>query len=322
MTITNKLVNYEYDHTIGMDDFAGRAFRNLSDLAVTDDGVLFVLQRGESVHNNPSVKICTVDEEWIGEFGDYGQESGQLMWPCGIAISNERAIYVTDEWNQKVLVFDMKGSFISQWGTKGSGNGEFDSPSGIAFEQSGNLLIIDARNNRIQRFTSKGEYINAFGSHGTGAGEFNMPWGVAVNHLGEIYVSDWRNDRIQKFSSDGEYILEWGEHGSSEGQFNRPAGLCVDGDGWVYVADWHNDRVQIFDAEGSYLDELNGDATMSKWGAQLLEANPLMEGFRQTAKYPELEGKLYRPRSVRSDTMGRIFIVDSCKGRLQIYKKM
>ena len=149
-----------------------------------------------------------------------------------------------------------------------------------------------------------------------------MPWGVAVNHLGEIYVSDWRNDRIQKFSSQGEYILKWGEHGSNEGQFNRPAGLCVDGEGWIYVADWHNDRVQVFDAEGSYLGELNGDATMSKWGAQLLEANPLMEGFRQTAKYPELEGKLYRPRSVRSDTMGRIFIVDSCKGRLQIYKKM
>ena len=64
---------YKYDHTIGMDDFAGRAFRNLSDVAVSDDDILFVLQRGESVHNNPSIKICTVDEEWIGEFGSYGE---------------------------------------------------------------------------------------------------------------------------------------------------------------------------------------------------------------------------------------------------------
>ena len=319
--MTLRTVDYQYDHTIGMDDFAGRAFRNLSDLVVSDDEVLFVLQRGESVHNNPSIKICTVSEEWIGEFGSYGENPGELVWPAGITLGQDQRLYITDEWNQKVLVFDTKGTFIKQWGKKGSGIGEFDCPSGITFDGEGNLLVADARNNRIQRFTTDGNHVDSFGEFGMGDGQFSMPWGVAVSRTGDIYVSDWRNDRIQKFTRNGEYLCKWGDHGQGPGQFNRPAGLCVDGDDHVYVADWHNHRVQIFDSLGNYLGELSGEATMSKWGAQLLDANPLMEGFRQTAKYPELEGRLFKPRSVKADNNGRIFIVDSCKGRLQIYKK-
>ena len=145
---------------------------------------------------------------------------------------------------------------------------------------------------------------------------------MAVNDAGEIYVTDWRNDRIQKFTPSGDFVLEWGEAGSGPGQFNRPAGIAVDRDGDVYVADWHNDRVQVFDAQGEYITDFIGDATMSTWGAQLMLANPVMEGHRQTAKYPEREGRLYRPRSVKVDGENRIFIVDSNKGRLQVYRKL
>ena len=103
---------YQYDHTIGMDDFAGRSFRNLADLAIGPNDMLYVLQRGESVHRNVSVKKCNVNEEWFGEFGTFGTAPGQMVWPAGIAIDPQLQLYVTDEWNQRVSVFDTDGNLL------------------------------------------------------------------------------------------------------------------------------------------------------------------------------------------------------------------
>ena len=321
-TGTTQARAYQYDHTIGMDDFAGRSFRNLADLALGPSEMLYVLQRGESLHHNVAVKICNVGEEWFGDFGSFGSGPGQMVWPAGIAVDSAERLYVTDEWNQRVSVFDTEGNLLDEWGESGDGDGQLNRPSGIAFDADENLLIVDARNHRVQRFTPSGKFLGKFGGHGQGPGQLNMPWGVALNPTGEIYVTDWRNDRVQKFTSQGEFILEWGASGNGPAQFNRPAGIAVDRDGDVYVVDWHNNRVQTFTGDGDYLDELIGDATMSVWGGQLMAANPVMEGHRQTAKYPEREGRLFLPRSVKVDGQNRIFIVDSCKGRLQVYRKM
>jgi DNA-binding beta-propeller fold protein YncE len=321
-TVTTQARAYQYDHTIGMDDFAGRSFRNLADLALGPNEMLYVLQRGESLHHNVAVKICNVGEEWFGEFGSFGSGPGQMVWPAGIAVDSAERLYVTDEWNQRVSVFDTEGNLLDEWGASGDGDGQLNRPSGIAFDADENLLIVDARNHRVQRFTPSGKFLGKFGGHGQGPGQLNMPWAVALNPNGEIYVTDWRNDRVQKFTSQGEFILEWGASGSGPAQFNRPAGITVDRDGDVYVVDWHNNRVQTFTGDGEYLDELIGDATMSVWGGQLMAANPVMEGHRQTAKYPEREGRLFLPRSVKVDGQNRIFIVDSCKGRLQVYRKV
>ncbi len=321
-TETTLTRTYQYDHTIGMDDFAGRSFRNLADVAFGPGEMLYVLQRGESLHHNVTVKKCTVGEEWIGDFGSFGSGPGQMVWPAGIAVDSSERLYVTDEWNQRISVFDPDGNLLDEWGEAGNADGQWDRPSGIVLDAAENLLVADARNHRIQRFTRDGKFLGKFGVPGNGPGQFNMPWGVAVNVAGEIYVTDWRNDRVQKFTPEGDYLLEWGTSGSGPGRFNRPAGIAVDRDGDVYVVDWHNNRVQTFTAKGEYLGQLIGDATMSIWGAQLMAANPVMEGHRQTAKYPEREGRLFLPRSVKVDGQNRIFIVDSCKGRLQVYRKV
>jgi DNA-binding beta-propeller fold protein YncE len=323
MSVPQLKVNaYEYDHTIGMDDFAGRAFRNIVDLALGHDEMIYVLQRGEPVHHNVAVKKCNVAEHWFGDFGSYGSGPGQMVWPASIAIDSQQRLYITDEWNQRISVFNTEGNVLQEWGQEGSGDGQLDRPSGIALDTEENLLVVDARNHRIQKFTREGRFLGQWGNYGTGPGQFNMPWGVALSDSGEVYVTDWRNDRVQKFSPGGEFLLEWGRSGNGEGEFNRPAGIAVDNDGDVYVVDWHNHRVQIFDPEGQYLTQLVGDATMSIWGAQLMEANPMMQEHRRTAKYPDLEKRLFLPRGIKIDRQNRIFVVDSCKGRLQVYRKV
>ncbi len=129
-------------------------------------------------------------------------------------------------------------------------------------------------------------------------------------------------DQVQKISPQGEFLLKWGEPGNGPGQFNRPAGIAVDGDGDVYVADWHNHRVQVFSPQGEFLAELAGDATMSTWGEQLLAANSIMQEQRRVAKDLGQERRLLLPRGVQTDDQNRVFIMDSGKSRVQIYRKV
>ncbi len=321
-TLPVRTTTYEYSHTVGIDDFSGRSFRYAVDLALGQGDVLYVLQRGVAMQRNLGVKICSVDEEYFGEFGVYGTGQGEWMWPAGIATDSQEQVYVSDEWNQRISVFDSKGVFLKEWGEFGAGPGQINRPSGLAFDPQGHLLIVDTLNHRIQRFTKDGEYIDGWGGCGDGPGRFNMPWGIAVSSGGEVFVADWRNDRVQKFNPGGQFMAEWGHSGKGQSEFDRPVGIAVDQSGDVYVVDSHNHRIQIFDGDGVYLAQLTGDSTMSTWAEQLMAANPLMVEQRRVAKDLDREKGFWNPRGICVDDKGRIIVVDSGRGRLQVYRKL
>jgi DNA-binding beta-propeller fold protein YncE len=148
-----------------------------------------------------------------------------------------------------------------------------------------------------------------------------MPWGITIDDDGNVYVADWRNDRIQKFSADGQYLMKFGASGTGDGEFNRPTGVAVDRDGVIYVTDWGNDRLQICAADGSFIAQLTGDATISKWGKDKLDANPEMWEERQMAQGLEREKVFWGPVAVEIDDEGRIFVVESARSRIQVYRK-
>ena len=197
-----------------------------------------------------------------------------------------------------------------------------------------NLLISDSLNHRVQRFSRDGEFLDTWGRAGSGDGELNMPWGLALDREGYVYVADWRNDRVQKFDPQGGFMTKWGGPGS--GLFNRPAAVAVDDEGLLYVADWGNERVQILHPEGEVLGSIRGDSVDSCWAADYFAANPEEGAARYAANLtPEIdpvgerdreesanvEKLLWGPTAVKLDREGRTFIVDSCRHRLQVYRK-
>jgi streptogramin lyase len=148
-----------------------------------------------------------------------------------------------------------------------------------------------------------------------------MPWGIAIDTEGDVYVTDWRNDRVQKFTADGHFLMQFGTSGAGDGEFNRPTGIAVDQDGVIYVADWRNDRLQVFDAEGSFVTKLTGEATVSKWGQEKLNASPEMWVQRQKSQGLEREKQFWGPMAVEVDAEGRIFVAESVRSRIQVYRK-
>ena len=332
---------FRYSHTIGFYVIdGGKGFTNPVDLAVSPDGVLYVLNRGGPDYEgkmSQRVTMCTVSEEYLGDFGTGGDGDGELWWPVSIAVDARGNIYISDEALHRITIFDHSRQFLGKWGVRGKKEGQFDRPAGIVFDRDDNLLVVDSVNNRVQRYTKDGLYLGGWGRGGDGDGEFNLPWGICCDHRGNVYVADWRNDRVQKFDAEGNHQATLGRPGRGDGELYRPAGVAVDQDGDVYVADWGNERVQVFRSDGSFLAKIRGEAGLPKWSEDYFKANPDELEERQRANMePELdlwpddepreesaniEKLFWGPTSIKLDSEGRILIVDSARYRVQIYRK-
>ena len=339
MVTTDQL--YNYSHTIGLYALLGRGFNNPVDMAFGKDGMIYVLNRaGPEVSSRlpyKRVSMCTVDERYLGEFSSGGVEDGQMMWPSSIATDRDGNVYVSDEALQRVTIFDSRGRYLDKWGAKGRADGEFNRPSGIAFDADDNLLVTDSLNCRVQRYTREGRFLESWGRPGRADGEFNLPWGIHVDSGGHVLVADWRNDRVQRFGPDGRHIATYGATGDGDGEFNRPAGVTTDAYGNIYVADWGNERVQALRPDGGFLAVLRGESGISKWGLEYFEANAEeLHERRKSDMEPELgtlargslreesasiEKLFWGPTAVNVDDEGRLFVVESCRFRIQVYQR-
>ncbi len=331
-----------YSHTVGSLSNQGRGFQNPVDVALDSQGVMYVLNRAgpELPIRLPykRVSMCTVDEDFLGEFGTGGTGPGEFWWPSSLVLDSQDRVYVADEALNRITTFSTEGEMLGMWGESGSSVGQMDRPSYLARDGDDNLLVADSGNHRIQKFTVDGQFIETWGEFGDREGQFNTPWGVALDRDGSVYVSDWGNHRIQKFTADGEFlaVIPGPDRIVPDSEkISHPAGLCLGGHGNVYVADWGNERVRVLSAEGEVLATLRGESQTPTWADEYFLANPEEGSLRLEADLspvvdpPErrdreesanVEKLFWGPTAVKLDGQGNILVVDSCRHRIQVYR--
>lgn len=310
-----------YSHTIGIASDEGRGFMNPVDIVLDSENLIYVISRSLSTLKRVRISVQTIDSEFKHEFANWGTEPGQTIQPTSITIDHLDNIYVSDEFMHNISIFKKDGTFIKRWGEFGNKKGELNRPSGIHIDKENNILVVDHLNSRIQKFDLDGNFIFQFGSFGNTEGKLNYPWGIYVDKNNNIWVSDWRNDRIQIFDQNGSFLDLFGSSGNGKGEFNRPSDIHISEKGNIYVSDWGNHRIQIFNEDKNWIKTLYGDATISKWAKQFLDVNPEQNELRNKWGNFEQEKRFWQPTSICSDTKGNIFITDSCRQRVQIYKE-
>ena len=312
---------FDYSYCIGMYGMSGQGFWSPQDFALAGD-TMYVLSRGAE-ELGQRVSRVTLDHQFLGQFGAFGRGDGQFVWPRSIALDGDGNVYASDDFLNRVSVFDPEGTFLSCWGESGDDKGQLNGPCGIAFDGDGNVLIVDSMNNRVQRFTSDGKFLGKFGHQGDGEGEFNLPWGICLDDAGSVYVADWKNNRVQKFDVDGNFLLSFeATPTSGVGDLHGPTGVAVDSEGDVYVTDWGNHRLQVYAPDGRFIATLVGDAQQpSPWTQTYIDANPdIIKARRRVDLEPEW--RFRRPVSVRVDENDRIFVLEANRHRVQVYDKV
>ena len=312
---------YDYSYCIGMYSQSGQGFWAPQDFVLGKNGRIYVLSRGVEQLGQRISKI-NFDHELQGQFGSFGAEDGRFVWPRSIDLDPHGRVFVTDEYLNRISIFDAEGAFRYHWGRSGSGDGELNGPSGIAFDSHGSVWVVDSLNHRVQNFSQIGEFQSSFGQRGSGGGDLENPWGICIDREDNIYVADWGNNRVQKYSPSGELLVNFEGSSNDVGTLKGPSGVAVDSDGDVYVTDWGNHRVQIYAANGQYITSLVGDAQQpSPWTKTYIDANPEMIKARRRADM-EPEWRFRRPVAVNVDADDRIIVLESYRHRIQIYNKL
>jgi DNA-binding beta-propeller fold protein YncE len=323
---------FQFDQLIGRQGPSGPRLRCPMDIAVDDASrSIYVISRYE-----PRVARWSFDGDFVADFGSPGSVQfggarggvdGELLWPSSVAVASD-SVYVTEEAPHRLQKFTLDGKLVARWGgddPKGSWlHGQFNRPSGIAVDAEDDVYVVDTYNHRIQMFHSTGSFVQQWGRYGSGDGELSYPWGIDLsNTLGRAYVSDWKNDRIQVFGLDGTFVMSFGQTGTGPGELRRPAGIAVDSDDNVAVADWANNRVQVFTSEGNLLAVLtgHGDQFSKVARASLVTRADLAREREAAGGMHPLEQYFREPAGLAFDANGSLYVADTLRHRVQVYKR-
>ncbi len=255
--------------------------------------------------DNIQPNVC--NENWqllqaVTVFGAQGDTQGLLSRPMGVSVGADGLVYVAEEGNNRISIFNPDGSFNRVLGQDGETNAlGLQRPNSVALGPDGEVVIADTWNYQVKVASADGVLLNAWGERGEyGVSAQRDPvyglWGpraVAVDSEGYIYVADTGNKRIRVYTLNGEFVRDIGSGGSGTGQLDEPAGVALHPDGRLYVADTWNRRVSVFSTEGGYLYE-----------------------FPVRGWYEELGN---RPYVALDATRGLVYVTDPDAGRVLVY---
>ncbi|MCX7872117.1 MAG: immunoglobulin domain-containing protein [Verrucomicrobiae bacterium] len=131
-------------------------------------------------------------------FGSQGYNSGQFIFPSGIAINSQNELLVVDQGNDRVQVFSLNGVFKRAFSLARPGTfGNSGRPSGIACDSSDRIYVSDSLQCSIKVFDANGGYLSSIGKIGFGSGELYNPTAVAIDKYNRLFVASPNNYKIQ-----------------------------------------------------------------------------------------------------------------------------
>jgi hypothetical protein len=235
------------------------------------DGVEIVHNATTPLHPDRSVAF----EEDLSIGPGNASDAIRLYMPRSYAVDGGGFIYISDDKDPGIKVFDPEGRPMRMIGSKGNGPGEFQLVTSLAFLPDGRLLALDAELHRASLFGPDGRFI---GSH---------QWTILSSSF-EIYlVTDsfyvrevttvelgkepktWRRHlRIPAFDFSGKEVLSFGDFEACQSgfvtgrfSFSLPFPVCS-----ILAGDrlnrrlYHclNDRylIQVFDEKGKVIREI------------------------------------------------------------------
>ena len=184
-------------------------FGRPTDIAWLPDGTFFI----SDGYTNTRVVKFDKDGNYITSWGEPSERGVEERRPNyfrtvhGIAIDDNRRLYVIDRTNNRIQIFDENGKFLEQWT-------DIKRPYYIYMSAEQHLWIADATTQKFLKFDLNGNLLFQWGSFGAFPGG---NWGVhqfAADSDGNFYTADVHIGRIQKYvpkpgANRDELVGEW-----------------------------------------------------------------------------------------------------------------
>jgi sugar lactone lactonase YvrE len=260
-----------------------------------------------------------------GFSGDGGPAlSAMLAGPNGVAMDSLGNLFIADTPNNRIRRVDANGIITTVAGTNSSGysgdggpavNACLHDPEGIAVDTVGNLFIADSQNWCVRKVDTNGIMTTFAGpgydfwdisGDGDGGPATNAciycPNSVALDSLGELFIT--AGNRIRKVDTNGIITTVAGTTNmgfsgdggpATNASFNEACAAAVDSFGNLFIADMANNRIRKVDTNG-IITTIAGTNTFGFGG----DGGPAVNAI------------LGEPTSVMVDSLGNLFMIDSC----------
>lgn len=207
--------------------------------------------------------------------------------PRGIAIGDDRRLYVADSGNNRVVSYRVRHDSAEPLRTYTK---DLDKPTGVA-RSRGRLYIVNRSSNSLAVGEPDGTFW-LLKESGDKPGQFDRPTDVLVAPEGYIAVTDTNNNRIQILSQALEPLKIL--HGDPYG-FKEPTHMSMDEQGNLFIADTGNHRILVLDADFNIVGQIG------------------------TGRRGDSDGRMDSPRGVTARN-GHVWVSDTGNDRILLYQ--
>jgi DNA-binding beta-propeller fold protein YncE len=264
--------------------------------------------------------LASADPQPLGQLGSTGAGAGQLDNTRGVLLDDEERLYVAEDGNARISVFDAAGAFSHAFGygvrdgtaefqvctamtdcqagiSGGNEAGAFNGPSGLALDGSGMLYVADFGANRISAIDVGGP-MPAF-SHAFG---FDViPGGTDAFEMCTIGTT-----------------CKAGDVGADAGHLRNPRGVALDGSGDLAVVEQSNHRITVIADPGgtpSFTHTFGWDVDGGAGVFQTCTGSPCVAGA-----FGPGDGQLAFPAYAAIGSNGDLIVSDSNNQRVSVYE--
>jgi sugar lactone lactonase YvrE len=163
-----------------------------NDVIVGSNGDIFIAQgHTPGAKGDPRVLKFDKTGKFITSWGGKGKEPGKFDVAHGLAIDAKGLVWVTDRENQRIQIFDDKGTFVREIKVAGL-------PCALDIRKDA-IFMVNGFAGQVVKMDLQGNVLAVAGKAGNGVGEFGEAHFIAVSPKGELFVADSVNRAVQKF---------------------------------------------------------------------------------------------------------------------------
>ena len=210
-----------------------------------------------------------------------------LYWPS--PPDAPRIKYVRDYRGSENLDFK-KSSMAAEILLGAEASSALKKPNGIYTDDKGRVYVTDTAAADIFIIDPAKKTATTLSEMG-GSKSLYKPIGVTVDYQGRIFVTDSQEDKVAMYEENGKFISNL----TPDVPFKQPTGIISDNiNKKLYITDTHTHDIRVFDLE-------------------------TLKPIRTIGKRGKEEGQFNFPSNITVDPKGRVFVVDTMNGRVQIF---
>ncbi len=155
---------------------------------------------------------CYSNSTLVKTFGTKGSGNGQFDFPVGLYVSPSRELFVVDQNNDRVQVFNSTGAFQRVFSLRTAADlvttNIYGRAQGITGDAAGRVYVTDAYQGEVKVFDgTSGTSLTNISSMGEWIGQLRTPGAVALGSDQRLFVASLNNNRIEVFGLQGGFAV-------------------------------------------------------------------------------------------------------------------